>query len=447
MPKKKKVGQNRIDYYNDAADERQKKLHIHYQNDTFLGNPKNVNNFIEWVTFFRRNLHRFATDYLGVKLYLYQVIWLYLMGVSQFFVVIASRASAKSWMISLYACCKCILYPNYMVVIASSTRGQSKLIIEEKIKKDLMDRSKPLRREIQSIIVNQMDVLITFKNNSTIRVVTANDGARGNRSNCIVREEFRQIKKNIDDSVLSPFQILRQPPYMTDEYYATIDELKEEPTDIYISSSWFDNGSEESWMWDVVDSTYESMMNGEPYCVLAFDESVSLKHNIKSQRYFQSERKKQDPITWRLEFMNERLKENRSSFFTYKMLHDNQMCKQPFYPRTTFDFKNKKRNPYALKKVPGEIRIVSCDMAFIENNKNDNSIFTCMRLLPESTSHKSDTGDEYVFDNGYRRIVCYIDSMQGGEIRKQAIRIRQLFEDFSADYICLDLRNAGSDAA
>jgi hypothetical protein len=52
MPKKKKVGQNRIDYYNDAADERQKKLHIHYQNDTFLGNPKNVNNFIEWVTFF-----------------------------------------------------------------------------------------------------------------------------------------------------------------------------------------------------------------------------------------------------------------------------------------------------------------------------------------------------------------------------------------------------------
>ena len=33
--------------------------------------------------------------------------------------------------------------------------------------------------------------------------------------------------------------------------------------------------------------------------------------------------------------------------------------------------------------------------------------------------------------------------MQGGEIRKQAIRIRQLFEDFAADYICLDMRNAG----
>jgi hypothetical protein len=105
--------------------------------------------------------------------------------------------------------------------------------------------------------------------------------------------------------------------------------------------------------------------------------------------------------------------------------------------------RNKKKNPYAISKVPGEVRIVSCDLAFIENNKNDNSIFTCLRLLPESTSHKSASGDEIVFDNGYRRIACYLESMQGGETKKQAIRIRQLFEDFNADYICLDLRNAG----
>ena len=36
-----------------------------------------------------------------------------------------------------------------------------------------------------------------------------------------------------------------------------------------------------------------------------------------------------------------------------------------------------------------------------------------------------------------------MESVQGGDTTKQAIRIRQLFEDFGADYIVLDTRNAG----
>ena len=365
------------------------------------------------------------------------------MGVSQFFVVIASRASAKSWMIALYACCKCILYPNYMVVLASSTKGQSKLLIADKIEKDLMGRSPALRREIKKLIVNQNEMIVYFKNNSTIRVVTANESARGNRSNCIVREEFRQLKKSVDDGVLSPFQILRQPSYFADEYYSKQEALREEAVDIYISSSWFDNGSDESWMWTIVDNAFSDMMQGKSACLLAFDESVALRHNIKSQRYFQTEKKKQDPITWRLEFMNERLKENRSSFFTYDMLRQNQVCKKPFYPRTTLDFKSGRKNPYAIPKLPGEIRIVSCDMAFVENSNNDNSVFTCMRLLPEGKSHNTGDGDGTVFDNGYRRIVCYMESVQGGELKRQAVRIRELYEDFASDYIVLDVRNSG----
>lgn len=430
-------------YKNRSADERQSELYKKFPSDTFLGSENNVDHFMQWVTFFRRNLHRFAMDYLGIKLHLYQIVMLYLMGVSQFIVVIASRASAKSWMIALYACCKCILYPNSMFVLASSTKGQSKLLISDKIEKDLKGRSPILAKEIKKIVVNQNEMMIYFKNNSTIRVVTASESARGNRSTGVVREECRSIKKYIDDSILSPFQIIRQPPYLTDSFYSTISELKEEPIDIYISSSWFDNNSEDSWMWTIVDNTYEDMLKGKLSCLLAFDESIALKHNIKSLKYFQTEKKKQDPITWRLEFMNERLKENRSSFFTYSMLQQNQVCKKPFYPRTHLDFRSNRKNPYAIPKVPGEVRLVACDMAFIENSRNDNSVFTCMRLLPESISHRSGDGNEVSFDSGYRRVVCYMESIQGGEIKKQAVRIRELFTDFSADYICLDLRNSG----
>lgn len=428
---------------NEDADEKQRKVHTKFSPDSFLGSESNMEHFMLWTTFFRRNMHRYAIDYLGIKLHLFQIVWIYLMGISQVSVVIASRASAKSWVIALYACCKCILYPNSMVVICSSTKGQSKKLISDKIQGDLMGRSPVLRKEIQKVSIGQNEMKVFFKNHSTIEVVPALDSARGARSTCLVREECRMIKKSIDDQILSPFQIIRQALYLTDEYYSNIDILKEEPVDIYISSSWFDNNSEDSWMWDVVDTTYQDMTKDKNLCMLAFDESVALKHGIKSQRYYQIQKKKLDPITWRLEILNERLKENSSAFFTYSMLKQNQVCKQPFYPRTDLDFRNGKKNPYAIAKVPGEIRIVSCDMAFVENSNNDNSVFTCMRLLPESTSHKSEDGGEVTFDSGYRIIVCYIESMQGGEIKKQATRIRELFDDFLADYICLDTRNSG----
>lgn len=431
-------------YKNRNADERQSELYKKFPTDSFLGNEKNVDHFIQWVTFFRKNLHRFAMDYLGLKLHLYQIIMLYLMGVYNFIVIIASRASAKSFIIALYSCCICILYPNSMVVLTSATKNQAKLLVSEKIEKELMTLSPILRKEISKIKNNQNEIIVYFRNHSTITVVIANDNARGYRSTVACREEFRQISKEMEDSVISPFQIIRQTPYMKDDFYVNVPELQEEPIDVYISSSWIDNGH---WMWSIVDQAYDEMLRGKPSCLLAFDESVALKHKIKSMRYFQTQKKKQDPTTWELEFMNTRLKENRSAFFTYSMLQQNQRCKKPFYPRTLLDFKMGKKNPYDIPKQNGEVRIVACDMAFVENKHNDNSIFSCMRLLPECTTYKRESLKDIEIDNGYRRIVSYMESVQGGDVTRQAIRIRQLFEDFRADYIVLDMRNAGRNAA
>lgn len=424
----------------NLADDRQKELYKRFASDSFLGNEKTLYNFIDWITFFRRNLHRFATDYLGIKLHWYQAIMLYLMGINNFIVVVASRASAKSFISALYACIRCILYPNSMIVLASSTKGQSKLLVSEKIQKELMNMSPRLRREIRKIKDNQNEVIVFFKNNSTITVVPASENGRGYRSTAIIREEFRQIKKFIDDSILSPFQIVRQAPYLKDEYYSDVPELQEENVDIYISSSWYDNGN---WMWGIVDQAFEDMMAGKDSCLLAFDESVAIKHKIKTMRYFQTEKKKQDPMTWQLEFLNTRLKENRHAFFTYNLLQQNQNSKQVFYPRTTLDFLSNRKNPYDIAKQKNEVRVVSCDMAFIENDGNDNSVFSCMRFLPETTTYKKDSSNETIVNNGYRRIPSYIEHTQGGELKKQAIRIRELYEDFQADYIILDTRNAG----
>jgi hypothetical protein len=424
------------------ADKKQSELYKYFPSTHYLSNPQNMDHVFLWNTFFRRNLHRLAIDYLKINLHIYQAIILYLMGICQFVVIIACRAAAKSFIIALYACCRCITRPSTKIVLSSATKGQSKLIVSEKIKNELMGMSPALRQEIRTIKDNQNEVIVFFRNGSTITVVPASENGRGYRSSCCVREEFRQIDKHVDDSILSPFQTIRQAQYTLLEPYASDKTIQEDPVDVYISSSWLDNGH---WMWDIVDDNFQDMLNDKNTCLLAFDESITLKHNIKTMRQLQKEKRKQDPLTWRIEFLNERVKENTFAYFTYDMLIGNQNCKKPFYPRLAIDVRSKKKNPYDIPKQTGEIRIVACDMAFIENKKNDNSVSSCIRLLPESTIYESQNSERKKIEvkQGYRRIVSYLEHHQGGDIIKQAIRIRQLYEDFDADYIVLDTRNGG----
>ena len=111
-------------------------------------------------------------------------------------------------------------------------------------------------------------------------------------------------------------------------------DVQDEPVDIYISSSWFDNGH---WMWDIADTALNNMLNEQGGCLFAVDESITLKHNIKTIKQLKREKAKQDSLTWRIEFLNERVKENTSAFFTYSMFKDNMRCKKQFYQREMSD--------------------------------------------------------------------------------------------------------------
>lgn len=423
------------------ADENQRALYKKFPSTHYLSNQTNVFHVLAWNTFFRRNLHRLAIDYLKINLHTYQAIMLYLMGICQFIVVIASRAAAKSFIIALYACCRCITRPNSEIVLASATQKQSKLIITRKIEQELMGMSPVLKQEIKNIRTIQNEYIVNFRNGSTIRVVTASESGRGNRSTCLIREEYRQIQKKVDDSILSPFQYIRTSQYMLIPPYSSMEELQEEPVDIYISSSWYDDGH---WMWNIADQAEEGMKNSEAFCLLAFDESITLKHNIKTRNQLIREKKKQDPLTWRIEFLNERVKQNTSAYFEYKLLTQCQTVQNVFYPQTLENYKSRKKNPFSIEKQPGEVRIVACDMAFVDKTNNDKSVYSCIRALPETITYYDDeNNNKAIVAQGYRRIVSYMESHKGTDNISQAVRIRQLFEDFKADYIVLDMRNGG----
>ncbi len=240
---------------------------------------------------------------------------------------------------------------------------------------------------------------------------------------------------------MMPFQTPRKPKYMLRDYYKNIVVLKEEPIDIYISSSWYDDGN---WMWDISGQALDAMKKHKGGIMLAFDESITLKHDLKTIDQLIKEKKKQDPATWKIEFLNLKVRESTFSYFTYSMLMKRQVLKQVFYPRTTIDFKSNKKNKHSIPKQENEIRVVSNDIAFVAGIKNDNSVYSCLRAIPESIVYETnDSSGNVEIKNGYRREIPYLEANQMGDTTKQAIRIRQLYEDFGGDFIVLDTRNGG----
>ena len=101
--------------------------------------------------------------------------------------------------------------------------------------------------------------------------------------------------------------------------------------------------------------------------------------------------------------------------------------KKAWNPPTPIEYlqeKDKTKKKYYLPKQGGEKRIISADISVMGGSGNDASIFTLMRLIPQQ--------EEYI------RHVVYIESHEGGKSDKQALRLKQLFYDFQADYIALD---------
>lgn len=424
----------------EALDEQQKYVHTKFPPDSWLADPHHTLHFFMWTTFYRRNLDIAAEDYFGIALYLYQKIMLFLMGVSDFIVFIMARADAKSFIISIYSSIVSVLYPGSEIVLTSGTRGQAKLIISKKLNRDLLGKNidkTMLPMEIAKVNVSGDEGRVNFHNGSSIDTVTLGDSGLGNRSTVNVFEEAKTCNKQVIDKVISPFSHVRPLPFLAKEPYASasMDDIKnsfiEEPKEIYISSSI----EETHWLYKLAIDTAQNMILGKPQVFLALDYAVSLQHMIRTPSNLKNMRRKVDGITWAVEYENRVFRSDTKAYFGYSMIKENRTLAQPFLPRKTDDYLNNRKNIFAIPKQAGEKRVVSCDIASVNRKANDNSAYSCLRLFPEQramSSHKD-----------YRVQVPYIEAKRGSELRKQAIRIRQLYEDFEADYIVLDLRNCG----
>jgi hypothetical protein len=241
----------------------------------------------KWTSFYRLNIHRFVGHYFGIELFFFQKILLFFMNLNTFVMIVAARGLSKSFMIAIFACARCVLYPNTKVIIASGVKKQAKLIITEKIEKELMQYPN-LAREIKQVKSSSNDATVIFHNGSTIEAVTSSENSRGYRGNILILEEFRMIDEGILNTVLKPFlNVYRQPPYLKNEKYS---HLKEENIELYISSAWYTS----HWMWKSMQNARDMMLKGKDVALFSLDYLTSLHHGLLSKKRIQKEREGSD---------------------------------------------------------------------------------------------------------------------------------------------------------
>jgi hypothetical protein len=376
-----------------------------------------------WVTFYRKNPSFFIEHYMGVHLYPYQRFWVNLMPRGTRFVGIASRASAKSWLIAVYAIARCILYPGTTIALASSTKAQAGLIISEKCQ-TLHDDHPNIVRETVKIVSNRNNWEMVFKNGSKINVVVSGEAGRGHRSNITVLEERRLIPTEVIDAIIRPFLVSRQPPYMKDPKYEQIDELREEPQEIIITSAHY---KAHEWYAEVKKYLRQLANGSEDVKAIFLDYLISIRHNIKTKKQMIQEQKDLDPITFLMEYGNIPYGSSANAF--YKLHLFRRSIKRSWRPIRDEIFLMGKKNIYDIPKHRDEIRIIGVDVAMKGGSTNDNTIIVCARLLPSMKGWVTD--------------IVYIESHHGKNTTLQALRLKQIFEEFKGDIMVLDTANAG----
>lgn len=391
-------------------------------------NAKFEENIIDWCTFYRRNIHRFVEHYFGIELFFFQKIMIYLMHRCPLVVLICARAVSKSFTTAVYACAVCVLYPGSKVLVTAMTKKQAGLLITEKVKKELMVLSTNLEREIKEIKTSQNDIEVVFKNGSSFIATVAGEQARGLRSTILITDEFRLVKKEVLDSILVPTEIPRPVPYRMKKEFSG-DEFQENPREIYLSSAFFKS----HWMWNHIRMAMSDSYKNKAI-LFCTDYATTLKHGIKTRSQMEKARKMSDPITFDMEYNNFMMGGAENQFYSFELVNESQKLKKAWYPKTLEEYGDKKKNWFGyIPKKKGEKRIVSIDIAVApdtDKTKNDFTVIKCVRALL--------TGERY------ERQEVYIESYQGETLEKQAIRVRQIMEDFEADNIVIDGRTYGT---
>lgn len=351
-----------------------------------------------------------------------------------------NKLLGKTFLTAIYCVVRCILYPGSKIIVASKTKEQSMTLISEKIP-ELMQISTTgmIEREIDGSIRTSLvspEPNVLFLNGSWIKVVPANQNARSKRANVLILDEFRMIEPDIYRNVLRRFlAVSRQPAYLKKPEYKDNPIYKERNQEIFLSSAWY----KFNWSYARYNVFLKAMLEGRKYFVCGLPYQFAIKEGLTNAEQLMDELREDDidSVGWAMEMDCLFFGESEKAFFKTEEVSKARLLQQPVYPKPFYDMVSDRsfRQP---KKKDDEVRILCADIAMIEDGENDASVYAFLQLFPIKRKRNGKT--EII---GYDRHFTYMESHSGGHTELQAIRIRQLYEDFDCDYIVLDRQGNG----
>jgi hypothetical protein len=304
---------------------------------------------------------------------------------------------------------------------------------------EIYNRFPKVRQEIdfKNSSVAQNDTYVTFGNGSQIVVVTGSDTSRGNRACIVIYEEARTLDLGTMKNVLSKFKQNgdRQPRYKDNPKFKRY-KSNEKKKDLYISSGWMQNHH----LYTMTMDAYNAMLDGKTQAVMSLHWGFPVVDGFMDyEDDILAEKNKSDysQMWWSIE--NEGLfwSESETSFCSYRQLMELRNIKNPLIPIPNYLYSDEKvlkewKKKNYIPKQQGEIRILSCDIA-IMGGSNDNTVFSVLRLIPQ--------GDRY------KKYLSYIEHANNSHSETQSIRMKQLYDDFDIDIVCLDCNGNGMGVA
>ena len=190
------------------------KKHVEDFDSTYSNDPINEASidyeaWTEFFSYYRYYVDEFAMDILHVDLFPFQRVILRAMARGQFSCLIACRGIGKSWIVCLFYVCVSILYPGVKCGIASGMSQQSRNVIIQKLKGELV-KNEAIAREINfPIRTGADDCYAEFKGGGEVRAITlaqdrGGESARSWRFHYLLIDEARLVKDDIIETILIP---------------------------------------------------------------------------------------------------------------------------------------------------------------------------------------------------------------------------------------------------
>lgn len=374
--------------------------------------------------YYRANPHRFVEEFLGIRLRLFQKILIFAMMTHDYFLFIAARGLGKTYLVALYACVRCILFPGSKILAFSYTFKQGKEVVM-KITDEFMQHSPLLCNEIERKSTGLNDCGVWFKNGSFIQVRVAGETSLGGRSNIVIVDECRLIPQKLFERVIRPMNASpRQPGYLRKPEYKHLQEMNKE---MFMSSAWY-KASElyervKSYVANFLDPSRKYFICDLPY-ELSVAEGLLMREQLENEM---SEETFSD-ITFMMEREGIFYGSNEDALFNYNILSERRTIQDALRPLDYY----KETATTIPKKQANEIRILSLDIALMasKKNKNDASCFIINQCMKTN-------------DDTYLSNISYVETQEGLVTEELGLLAMRYFYQYDCDYFAIDANGLG----